>query len=88
MSNLNSLAAGFVTSGNCSAALQLQQPISSSTAYGFSALAVQSLGEGAALVSILVAFSASAVLSARRFKQAKLANALGDAAPQHVPLSP
>jgi hypothetical protein len=77
ISSLNSQAAGFVSSGNCSAALQLEDPIKINTEFGFSALAVQSLGEGAALLSILVAFTASVILSARRFKQAQQSNVLG-----------
>ncbi len=72
ISSLNSQAANFVSSGNCSAAIQLQLPIETNTKFGFIALTAQSLGESIALVAIIVAFAASAVLSARRFEGSQL----------------
>lgn len=72
ISSLNSQAANLASSGNCSAAIQLQQPIETNTEFGFISLAVQSLGESIALAAIIVAFAASAVLSARRFEGSQL----------------
>jgi hypothetical protein len=46
----------------------LETQIKTNTEFGFLALVVQSLGEVVALLSILIAFVASAVLCARRFK--------------------
>ena len=70
--SLNSQAAAFVSHGNCSAAMGLEDAITHNTKYGFISLAAQSLGESAALVAIILAFAASAVLCARRFDASQL----------------